>query len=77
MSDDSPRRSHFLPRTRDGRTATIAFLALFLLAMPPVTHTVLNRTDPSVFGLPFFYVALLVVYTALILVLVWAFRRGV
>jgi hypothetical protein len=45
--------------------------------MPPVTHTVLNRTDPSVLGLPFFYVALLVVYSALILVLVWAFRRGV
>ncbi len=77
MSDDVPRRSHFLPRTRDGWIATIAFLALFLLAMPPVTHAVLNRTDPWIFGLPFFYVALLAVYSALIMVLVWAFRRGV
>ena len=77
MSDKAPRRSHFLPRTRDGRTAVIAFLALFLLAMPPVSHTVLNRTDPWIFGLPFLYVALLAVYTALILVLIWAYRRGV
>jgi hypothetical protein len=77
MSDNAPRRSHFVPRTRDGRVATIAFLALLLLAMPPVSHTVLNRTDPWIFGLPFFYVALLGVYSALILVLIWAFRRGV
>ncbi len=77
MNGNAPRRSHFFPRTRDGRTATIAFLALFLLAMPPMTHAVLNRTDPWIFGLPFFYVALLAVYCALILVLIWAFRRGV
>lgn len=77
MNDDAPRRSHFLPRTRDGWIATIAFLALFVLAMPPITHTVLNRVDPWIFGLPFFYVALLAVYSALILVLIWAFRRGV
>ena len=77
MNDDAPRRSHFLPRTRDGWIATIAFLALFVLAMPPITHTVLNRADPWIFGLPFFYVALLAVYSALILVLIWAFRRGV
>ncbi len=77
MDDYRPCRSHFFPRTRDGRRATIAFLVLFLLAMPPMTHAVLNRTDPWIFGLPFFYVALLVVYCALILVLIWAFRRGV
>ena len=41
--------------------------ALFVLAMPPVTHTVLNRVEPWVLGLPFFYAALLVVYTGLIL----------
>jgi hypothetical protein len=77
MSDNAPRRSHFLPRTRDGWTATIMFLALFLLAMPPMTHSVLNRTDPWILGLPFFYVALLAVYSVLILVLIWAFLRGV
>ena len=77
MSDNARRRSHFLPRTRDGRMATIAFLVLFLLAMPPITHTVLNRIDPWIFGLPFFYVTLLAVYSALVLVLIWAFRRGI
>lgn len=72
-----PRRSHLIPRTRDGWIATIAFVVLFLLAMPPVTHTVLNRVEPWIFGLPLFYVALLAVYTGLIAVLVWAYRRGV
>jgi len=76
MSHQRPP-SHFRPRTRDGRIATIAFLALFLLAMPPVTHGLLDRADTWVLGLPFFYVALLAVYVALIAVLVWALRRGV
>ncbi len=71
------RRSRFLPRTRDGWIATVAFGALFLLAMPPVTHTLLNRVEPRLLGVPFLYVALFVVYLALIGVLVWAFRRGV
>jgi hypothetical protein len=71
------RPSHFVPRTRDGRIATIAFLALFALAMPPVTHTVLNRIEPWVAGLPFLYASLLAVYTGLIVVLLWALRRGV
>ena len=75
--DDLPRyRSHLVPRTRDGWIATVAFLALFALAMPPVTHTVLNRVQPVVLGLPFLYAALLVVYVALIGVLVWTYRRG-
>jgi hypothetical protein len=73
----TPRRSHFVPRTRDGRIATIAFLALFALAMPPVTHTVLNRIEPWVAGLPFLYASLLAIYTGLIVVLSWALRRGV
>ena len=69
-------RCRFWPRTRDGRIAVVAFVALFMLAMPPVTHTVLNRVEPTFLGLPFFYVALFVVYTALIGVLIWAYRRG-
>lgn len=72
-----PRRSHFIPRTRDGWTATIAFVVLFLLAMPPVTHRVFNRIEPWVLGLPFLYAALLAVYTGLILVLLWTLKRGV
>ncbi|MCY3965178.1 MAG: hypothetical protein OXG83_09070 [Acidobacteria bacterium] len=75
---NEPRRpSRFLPRTRDGWIATIAFGAVFLLAMPPVTHTLLNRVEPSVLGVPFLYLALFGVYVALIAVLIWAYRRGV
>ena len=73
---DKPSRSHFRPRTREGLVAIVAFLALFVLAMPPVTHTVLNRVEPWILGLPFFYFTLLVVYTALIGVLLWALRKG-
>jgi len=73
----SGRPSHFVPRTRDGWIATIAFVVLFLLAMPPFTHTVLNRVEPWILGLPFLYAALAVIYFALIGVLVWALRRGV
>ena len=75
--NEPPRRSRFLPRSRDGWIATVAFAAVFLLAMPPVTHTLLNRIEPSVLGVPFLYLALFGVYLALILVLIWAYRRGV
>ena len=73
----SPRHPRFLPRTRDGWIAMIAFGAIFLLAMPPVTHTLLNRAEPSALGIPFLYLALFAVYVALIAVLIWAYRRGV
>jgi uncharacterized membrane protein YwaF len=76
MSDQRPP-SHFVPRTRDGWIATITFVALFMLAMPPVTHAVLDRTDPLILGFPFFYVALFAIYCALIGVLVWTYRRGI
>lgn len=76
MSRPLPR-SHFVPRTRDGWIATISFLALFLLAMPPVSHLVLDRVEPWILGMPFFFVALLVVYTGLIGILLWTLRRGV
>lgn len=70
-------KSHFIPRTREGWTATAAFLVLFALCMPPFTHTVLNRIEPTVLGVPFFYAALLVIYGLLIGVLVRALRSGV
>jgi len=75
--DVPPRRTHLLPRTRDGRIAVVAFLALFVLAMPPVTHQVLNRVEPWIAGLPFIFVILLALYSALIGVLIWTYRRGV
>ena len=75
MNDQRP--SHFIPRTRDGWIATISFVVLFLLAMPPVTHTVLNRVEPWILGLPFIYIVLLGIYTGLVVILVWALKRGV
>ena len=71
------RRSHFVPRTPEGRTAIVAFVVLFLLSMPPVTHSVLDRPDTWIGGVPFLFAALFVVYTALIGVLVWAWRKGI
>ncbi len=70
-------RSHLVPRTRDGWIATGAFLVLLALAMPPVTHSLLNRVEPVLAGLPFLYAVLLVIYCALIGVLVWTYGRGV
>ena len=70
-------RHHFLPRTRNGRIAFVAFVLLFGLVIPPFTHTVLNRVDLSFTGIPFLYIALFAVYSALIAVLIWAYRKGV
>jgi hypothetical protein len=76
--DQGPvRRSHYLPRTREGWIATVLFLVLFALTQPPFVHRIANRIEPTVFGLPFLYVYLLVLYFLLIGVLIWAFRRGV
>ena len=75
----SPQRpaSHLIPRTREGWTATIAFLGIFLLAMPPITHLFLDRPEIWIAGVPFFFFALLLIYTALIGVLVWTLKKGV
>ncbi len=70
----TPRRSHWIPRTPRGRLAVVLYVALFALAMPPVTHGLWDRPDSWTLGVPFFFLALLVVYTALIGVLVWAYR---
>ena len=76
MSPEPPR-SHFVPRTREGRLATAAFVALFLLAMPPVTHALWDRPDRWIAGWPFFFVVLFLVYSALVGVLVWTLRKDV
>lgn len=74
--DDYPRyRSHFMPRSTAGRWATGAFLALMLLAEPPIVFVAANRIRPWLLGLPFLYVYLLFVYAALIGVLIVAARR--
>lgn len=72
-----PPKSHFRPRTREGWTATIAFVVLFLLAMPPLTHAVWDQPDAWIVGWPAFFVVLLVIYCGLVGVLLWALRKGV
>lgn len=71
-----PRKTHLLPRTTEGWIATIAFLGVFLLAMPPVTHRVLDQPDRWLFGVPVFFLSLLVIYAVLIGVLVFAWWKG-
>jgi len=78
MNHQRPQyRSHYRPRTRNGWIALLTFMGLFVLSQPPVVHMFANRSDPWVMGLPFLYAWLLGVYVALILVLLWALRRGV
>ncbi|MEX1181803.1 MAG: hypothetical protein WEF86_01110 [Gemmatimonadota bacterium] len=71
------QRSHWWPRTRDGRIALLTFIALFLLAQPPLVYRLANRIEPQIFGMPFLFFYLMVVYIALIAVLILAQWRGV
>ncbi len=57
--------------------AVILFLALFALVEPPFVYSVANRVDPWILGFPFLYFYLLVVYSALIVVLIWALGRRI
>ncbi len=70
-------RSHFLPRSRQGWIAVTSFLGLFILTQPPFVYIVANRIEPWIFGFPFLYTYLLILYVAMIGVLIWAQRRGV
>ena len=70
-------QSHYLPRTRNGRVATIAFLAAMALAQPPIVHGLMNRTEPLILGTPFLFAYLLFVYFLGIAVLVWTLKKGV
>lgn len=71
-------RSHYLPRTRAGWIALLAFLGLMALVQPPIAFWVEARfASVWVLGLPFFYAYLGAVYFALIGVLLWALRRRV
>jgi hypothetical protein len=69
-------RSHYLPRTRQGRIGVVLFILLLALAEPPIVYVVANWVEPWVLGVPFLYAYLLVVYFALIGVLIWVMRRG-
>lgn len=78
MTDDSypSYSSHYRPRTRAGWIALVLFVALMCLAEPPFATSWANRIEPWVFGMPFLYAYLLIVYVALIGVLLWAQKRG-
>lgn len=69
-------RSHFFPRTRNGRIAVTSFCGLFALTQPPMVFIFANRIEPWVLGLPFLYAYLLILYCALIGVLLWARHKG-
>ena len=73
----TPPRSHYIPRTRNGRIATIAFLVAMALAQPPIVHGLMNRTEPLILGMPFLFAYLLGVYCLIIAVLIWALRKGI
>ncbi len=78
MSQPPPQfRSHYLPRTHAGWVAIVSFAILMAMAQPPIVHTLANRIEPSLWGMPFLYVYLLVVYVLMIGVLIWAMRKGV
>jgi hypothetical protein len=68
-------RSHYLPRTRNGWIAVTLFLIGMVLVEPPVVHTLANRMEPWILGVPFLYAYLLVLYSLLIGVLLWALGR--
>jgi hypothetical protein len=55
--------------------ALLLFLGLFALVEPPFVDGMANRIEPWLLGFPFLYTYLLVVYSALICVLVWALIR--
>jgi hypothetical protein len=75
-TDDYPRyRSHYLPRTGKGWVAVVLFLSLFALSQPPFVYVFGNRIEPWLFGVPFLYAYLLIIYCALIAVLFWARRK--
>ncbi|MFQ5744975.1 MAG: hypothetical protein ACE5HV_15520 [Acidobacteriota bacterium] len=67
-------RSHFRPRSRAGWSVVLAFLALLLLAEWPVLPLA-NRIEPTMFGLPFLFTYLLLVYLAMIGLLIIAALR--
>ncbi|MGH7574537.1 MAG: hypothetical protein ACREM1_05320 [Longimicrobiales bacterium] len=68
-------RTHWWPRSRDGRIATAAFVALLLLAEPPAVYLLANRITPRIAGVPFLFVYLLIIYAAMIAVMLWARSR--
>ena len=70
-------RSHYLPRTRSGWTATALLLACMALSQPPVVHGLANRIEPWVLGMPFLFTYLLLVYIVTIAILIWTMIKKI
>ncbi len=70
-------RSHYLPRTRAGRAATLLLLGCMVLSQPPVVHGLANRIEPWLLGMPFLFTYLLGVYTVTIGILIWTMLKKV
>jgi hypothetical protein len=71
-------RSHYLPRSRAGWIALLAFGGLMALVQPPLVFWVDARFGSVwLLGMPFLYAYLGVVYFAMIGVLLWALRKAV
>lgn len=64
-------RNHYLPRSRQGWIGLILFLFLMILAEPPIVTSWANRIEPWIFGVPFLYGYLTIIYCFLIAVLIW------
>lgn len=69
--------SHYRPRTRIGRFRWIYFVTTFLLTQWPFISWA-NRIEPQIFGLPFFYMYLNIVYTLILagLATLWPGRKS-
>ena len=68
-------RNHYLPRSSTGRWALALFIFLFALVEPPIVYLFANRIEPTLFGLPFLYLYLSLIYGALIALLIWILSR--
>jgi len=69
------QKSHFVPRTRRGRRVALIILFLYLVIQWPVLSLV-NRIEPFVLGMPLLFFYLLVIYFGIILVMLYAARKG-
>ncbi len=70
-----PFKSHFVPRSRTGKRVVLIILCLYLIIQWPILQLA-NRIEPFIFGIPFLYFYLLVIYLAIISVMIYACRRG-
>lgn len=67
-------RSHYLPRTAKGRASVFLFIAALAFAEWPLLPLA-NRIEPTLFGFPFLFTYLTVIYAIKLAVLIYAARN--